>query len=349
MSKWFDAALEASSSFAGTKKDTWGSWVESRKLYNRILQLSNFTGHFTAEKGTWKKTNANDLQFNFTDQNGKACNITIASSGNLKKAYVGTTEDWNGWYKDDKTDQYIEEIEQYEEYIMVPEQITVTLTQGGTKQIETIVNIDHSAFNGPEADLAKDGLVTNVTAKVADFTWVVQRAEYSSKNKNAAVNGYMKKGNTTMLTFSADANKLDVTNEAFNDAGTANVSIDVLGQMQIKGSCSDVKKYVELLDNADENDENESAFKGYINQANNLLNISVYYDKGSVQQASIKLIPMLYESKWSSYKYWYTDPAVYFNDGTSYSFENYFNEKDFRSVIDVFNDIIRGYEDLLDE
>ena len=58
---------------------------------------------------------------------------------------------------------------------------------------------------------------------------------------------------------------------------------------------------------------------------------------------------MLYESKWSSYKYWYTDPAVYFNDGTSYSFENYFNEKDFRSVIDVFNDIIRGYEDLLDE
>ena len=62
---------------------------------------------------------------------------------------------------------------------------------------------------------------------------------------------------------------------------------------------------------------------------------------------------MAFEEKnpWNSaYNYWYAEPVINFDDGTSYStFNAYFNESDFRSVIDLFNSLIEGYENLFDK
>ena len=351
VSEWFEDALQAAAGDpVKTKNEKYGNWIESRKMYNRVIALSNFTGHFTAQSKSWKKETAEDLQFNFTDQDGKKCNITVAHSGDVKKAYITDTEDWYDWDYDSNKGEYTEYVNEYKEYVMVPEHITITLTQNGSKVIETVVNIDHSAFTGPEVDLSKDGLVTNVIAKIADFTWEVQRAEYSAKSHKASITGYMKKGSTTLATFQAEAGGLDITNESFNDARQATISFDLLGQMQIKATCSNVKKYAELIDQAEENDENGPLFKSYINQANELTDIDVYYDKGSVRQAKMKLMTFEEKSYWSSYSYWDYEPVIYFDDNTSYStFNAYFNESDFRSVIDTFESLIRGYENLFED
>lgn len=349
VTEWFEDALDASCEIVGIQKEQHGSWIESRKLYNRVIALANFTGHFTSQKSSWKKEKASDLQFIFTDQDGKPCNITVTSSGKTKKAYVGQTEDWYDWDYDENKKEYIDYINEYKEYVMVPEHITITLTQNGTKLVETVVNIDLSAFSGPEFDLSKDGLVTEVVAQVGDFTWNVQRAEYSAKNHNASITGYMKKGSSTLATFQAQAADLDVTNESFNDAKKATVTFDLMGQMQIKATCSNAKKYADLIDQAEENDENEPLFKSYINQANELTDIAVFYDKGSIRQASMKLMSFKEESYWSSDSYWYCEPVILFDDDSTYStFNAYFNEKDFRSVIDTFESLIRGYEDLFE-
>lgn len=351
---WFNDALNASSSLVKsnitTEKGSWYTSVYNYKYYNRVILLANFTGKFTAQKQSWKKEKADNLQFNFTDQDGKACNITVTSLGNTKKAHITDSEDWDSDY-DDANNIYNQYIDEYKEYLMVPEQIVITLTQGGVKQVETIVNIDHSAFTGPEVDLSKDGLVTNATVKIANFTWCVQRAEYSAKNHKASVSGYMKKGDTTLFTFAADANGVDATNESLNNAGAASVNFDLLGQMQIKGTCSNVKAYSDLINKADDNDKNETLFKSYINQANELLDVNVFYDKGSVRQANMKLMAFEEKNPWNSaYNYWYAEPVINFDDGTSYStFNAYFNESDFRSVIDLFNSLIEGYENLFDK
>ena len=52
------------------------------------------------------------------------------------------------------------------------------------------------------------------------------------------------------------------------NAKNAFVKIDIIGKLQMQGKITDVKKFSNYLDNADENDENEARFKSYINQAN---------------------------------------------------------------------------------
>lgn len=347
---WFEAALDASSDQVSSKKEDHGGWIESRKLYNRVIALSNFTGHFTAQKDSWKKEKANNLKFTFTDQDRQLCNITVTSSGKTKKAYVGTTEDWDSFW-DQENNKWYDYIDEYDEYIMVPEHITVTLTQGNTTLVETVVNIDHSAFTGPEINLMEDGLVTDVVSKVADFTWEVQRAEYSANNNKASITGSMKKGNKTLATFNAQTDDLTTSNDTIYNAGRATFTLDLMGgQMQIVAKCQNAKAYADLLERADDNDDNETLFKSYINQANELTDIAVFYDNGKTRQASMKLMPFKEESYWSSDSWWYSEPVIVFDDGSTYStFNAYFNEKDFRSVIDTFESLMRGYEDLLDE
>ena len=350
ISEWFEDALNASTSLVKAKTERSGSWVKDTKLYDRTIMLANFTGHFTAQKNSWKKEKASDLQFNFTDQDGKACNITVTSSGSTKKAYISDSEDWYDYNYDKASGTYTDYINKYKNYVMVPEQITISLTQNGVKQVATVLNINHSEFTGPELDLSRDGLSTNVTVNIANFTWCIQRAEYSVKSHKAGISGYMKKNDNVMLKFSADANDIEANNEDLNKAGSASINFDLLGQLQIKGSCSNVKAYADLLEKADDNDENETLFKSYLSQAQELTDISVFYDKGSVKQAGIKLMAFKEESAWNpANSYWYADPVIQFDDGTTYStFSAYFDESDFRSVIDTFNNLIEGYEKLFD-
>ena len=116
---------------------------------------------------------------------------------------------------------------------------------------------------------------------------------------------------------------------------------------------SDVIKFVDYLEQADENDENESQFKSYVNQANSLLQFYLYFDNTNTKQAKVDFEPFRdeYYNYWNgttSYE-WYYEPVIRFFDGTAYStFEAYFNETDFKSLINTFNDLLDNYEDLIE-
>ena len=42
-------------------------------------------------------------------------------------------------------------------------------------------------------------------------------------------------------------------------------------------------------------------------------------------------------------------PAIFFNDGTSYSFESYFDETYFKTVINTFESLCKDFESLIDD
>ena len=48
------------------------------------------------------------------------------------------------------------------------------------------------------------------------------------------------------------------------------------------------------------------------------------------------------------YVYWYNEPGIYFDDNTSYAMGDYFNRDNFGSVVDLFERLLQGYEDLFD-
>lgn len=337
---WFKKLIDSNLSPDG-KKD-YNYW--SKEYYKRIIELSQFKGKFVAGKGGWTKSNADDLQFEFKDQNGITCVLTLKTSGKTAKVYVGET--WGDDYYNEEYSKWVYKIEK--NYVYVPEHITTTLLQGGNTLVSAEVNIDHSQFSGPEYDLSKDAVSTNATVKINNYVWVVDRAAHNSKEGSAYVKGSMSKAGKTLVSFEASAadTKLDEDGELLQ-GGAAKVSVNILGEVQIKGTCSNVKTFADYMDKADRNDENESQFKSYVNQANSLLNLGIYFNGGSMRQAKVQL--ECFEDGYAYDKYWTYEPVLVFDDNSTYStFTAFFNETSFREVINSFEDLVRSYEKLIE-
>ena len=322
----------------------------SRYTYDRLIVLSQFHGRFTAENGQWTydKTPTN-LEFLIKDASGNLCTLSVTPSGNTKKVYMGEDWDENGVYVGNG--HYYWEEDVYSNYVMVPEHIQVKLTQGNSTRAEVKVDIDQSQFVGPEYDLSKDGVSTTATIKVEDYSLTINRAMHSGSEGSAEVNGSMSKSGQVLVEFSAKAiNTKFNSHEELTTGGPVEAYVNILGQMQLRGTCSNVKTFVDYLEKADDVSEetNGTAYKNYINQANQLINAGIYFDNGKTQQASVKLMCFKDEYNGGRYVYWYSEPGIYFDDNTSYAMGDYFNRDNFGSVIDMFERLLHGYEDLFD-
>lgn len=342
---WFKKLIDSNLSPDG-KEDISNYW--SKEYYKRIIELSQFKGKFVAGKEGWTKSNADDLQFEFKDQNGITCVLTLKTSGKTAKVYVGET--WGDCKYEPTIDgEYSKRIDVIEKnYVYVPEHITTTLLQGGNTLVSAEVNIDHSQFLGPEYDLSKDAVSTNATVKINNYVWVVDRAAHNGKEGSAYVKGSMTKAGKTLVSFEASAadTKLDEDGELLQ-GGAAKVSVNILDEVQIKGTCSNVKTFADYMDKADQFEENESQFKSYVNQANSLLNLGIYFNGGSMRQAKVQL--ECFEDGYAYEKYWTYEPVLVFDDNSTYStFTAFFNETSFREVINSFEDLVRSYEKLIE-
>ncbi len=349
---WFEELIDSNLSPDGKPdgKDDFSKYWR-KEYYKRIIELSQFKGKFVAGKEGWTKSNADDLQFEFKDQNGITCVLTLKTSGKTAKVYVGET--WGDSYYEKINEVNGEEYWKWgykieKNYVYVPEHITTTLLQGGNTLVSAEVNIDHSQFSGPEYDLSKDAVSTNATVKINNYVWVVDRAAHNSKEGSAYVKGSMSKAGKTLVSFEASAadTKLDEDGELLQ-GGTAKVSVNILGEVQIKGTCSNVKTFADYLDKADQFEENESQFKSYVNQANSLLNLGIYFNGGSMRQAKVQL--ECFEDGYANWKDWTYEPVLVFDDNSTYStFTAFFNETSFREVINSFEDLVRSYEKLIE-
>lgn len=356
-----------------TETDDWG-YTYIYTNYKALIQASNFTGHFTARNGKWNLTQANDLQFIFADENGKECVLKLKTSGNVKKVHMFNIDDWTDYdsYYDEEANRYYS-TEYYDRtaYTLgVPENIEVTLSRGGSNMVKTAVKIDLNGISNEEFDLSKGNLSLSCTTEFDNgYKLDVSKVTYTG-NKDVSVTTKLSKGDKSLVSIAVasdlsgipscnisaftesdedyDEDEEDEEDE-YKDANAKNafVKIDIIGKLQMQGKITDVKKFSNYLDNADENDENEARFKSYINQANGMMDMGIFYDGKSVKQADVQFEPFMEGN--SYYSYWYCEPVLKFQDGSSYStFEAFFNETDFKSVIDLFFDLTDQYADLLD-
>ena len=325
--KWWSDCLDAVTKL--NSSDTYS------KTFTRLYAASNFTGHFKANTSTkqWDYTPASDLEFIFPDKQGKECTATLTTSGKTKKVYMGESDEYINWREDDF----------YKNYVEVPEDIKVTFTQGGTTIATMDLSTDLSGMASENFDLTKDSYSAVCKLMVNNFTFEVKQAAYSPTSASVAFS--VSKGDKSLLSMTAAA-KGAVTDE-FTEVGIASVNVDILGEIQIKGDCSNCSKYSGYINDADDNDGNEATFKSDISQANAILDLGLYYNSDT-RQASIALEP--FEEEYNGYgKYWYSEPVLKFDDGTSYStFEAFFDKTSFKDVIDNFNKLIGDYQAMID-
>ena len=78
-----------------------------------------------------------------------------------------------------------------------------------------------------------------------------------------------------------------------------------------------------------------------------LADFNLFYDNTSTKQASVVLDPFL-DYEYDGEQEWEYEPVMVFFDGSSNSaFGNFFNEKDFKSLIKMYENMLGDYEDLI--
>lgn len=335
--------------------------------YKAVVQASNFKGHFTATNGRWVLSKADDLQFIFNDKYGDKCVLKLETSGSVKKVYLLNTDEWIDYDSETVGNDYYS----YDFYnrtqwtIGVPEKIVLTLTQGGREVVKTTVNIDLGSISNEEFDLSKNSLNVSTLVEFNNgYKINVSQVSYTANSKVSVQSTMSKNGkDLVVMALASDLSGIPSCNvSAFTKSDfdiddydtdktngkNAFVKLDILGKIQIQGTISDIRKYADYLEQADENDEKESNFKSYLNQANALTNINMFYDGNIVKQASVTLEP--FEKKEWGYSYWTTEPVLVFCDGSSYStFEAFFNDSDFKTTIEAFKTFANKYADLVGE
>lgn len=344
------------------EKDKYGdSYVYTD--YNALLLASNFTGHFTANKGKWVMESGkyNDLQFTFSDKNGKKCVLKLETSGRVKKVYAANIKEWDRYDYDNTSYKYTEYYDRIKCTVGVPENIVLTLTQNGTELAKTTVKIDLASLSGENFDISKNSFTASTLVEMSNgYKFNASQVAYSGNQKCSVVYSMSKAG--TMLasvSVASDLSGIPSCNvEAFSgddfnintdniNGKNALVKIDIMGKLQLQGTLKDVRKFAEYIEKAGDNEYDENRFKQWMNSANELANINLFYDNSSVKQASVKL-DAFSETEWGGNKYWEMEPVLVFFDGSSNSmFDVFFNDTDFKNTINAFEALIEKYEDLI--
>lgn len=366
--KWGQKAFDDALEFVNqTEEVVWeseyGKDIAIYDNYKSLIMASNYTGHFIAEGMRWVYSKADDLQFIFKDANGKQCILKLVTSGAVKKVHLLNIDDWRDYESDYNNDYSI-----YKEYydrtqytVGLPEKIEVSLTQDGKNVMIATANINLKNIVGEEFDLSKTSVsVTSSLDFCNGYKMIVSQAAYDA-NKGAACTATLQKGEVALVTCAVSGSIEGLPNvnlaafgsgnyddEDFDNANAkeAWLKIDVMGKAQIQGHVKNLRNLSDYLDAADDNCENEAKFKSYLKNANNELEIHLFYDNSDKTQAQVTL-GAFEEEDWG-YKYWGYEPLMNFYDGSSYSpFGSFFDEIYFREVVNLFERIVEEFEDMV--
>ena len=346
------------------EKDSWGEYNYIYTNYKALVMASNFKGQFKAIGNKWELSKADDLQFIFSDQHGKECVLKLVTSGNVKKVFIGNIDEWVDYNSDYSNDYYISNdyYDRTQLTVGVPENIVVTLTQGGSQVVKVTVKLNIGDLSNDKFDLSKNQLTASTLVELNNgYKFNVSQVAYNGNNKTSVSFDMSKNGESlASVAFSSDISGIpscnidamvsgNIDEEDFNNSNMKNVyvKLDIMGKLQIQGTLSDVRKFTDYINEADDNDDDEKTFKSYVNQANSLANFNLFYDGKSTKQAIVTL-EAFEEESWNGIKYWYMEPMLNFYDGSSYStFDAFFNDKDFKSVIDAFEKLADNYASLI--
>ena len=346
------------------EKDSWGEYNYIYTNYKALVMASNFKGQFKAIGNKWELSKADDLQFIFSDQHGKECVLKLVTSGNVKKVFIGNIDEWVDYNYDYSNDYYISNdyYDRTQLTVGVPENIVVTLTQGGSQVVKVTVKLNIGDLSNDKFDLSKNQLTASTLVELNNgYKFNVSQVAYNGNNKTSVSFDMSKNGESlASVAFSSDISGIpscnidamvsgNIDEEDFNNSNMKNVyvKLDIMGKLQIQGTLSDVRKFTDYINEASDNDDDEKTFKSFVNQANSLANFNLFYDGKSTKQATVTL-EAFEEESWNGIKYWYMEPMLNFYDGSSYStFDAFFNDKDFKSVIDAFEKLADNYASLI--
>ena len=271
------------------------------------------------------------------------------------KDVFGTNDSyWDYYYRNEGT--YVIEVE-------VPEKVTIKITENGKSFADVTVDFIVS-FSTSGVNLTKDCFLITTTIKIDEHELVLSNTGYNASVGKATAECTLKKGSKVIwdMGFSGDVKVNLVTEEVdpeteygyyddytypeFTMAKNAEIDIDILGQLQIKGSCSNILTLIDHVETLWETNSNSSAERA-IDNMNNILDLGLYYDGASTKQADV-VMDYYVVDEYDGEEWYDFEPILEFQDGSKYAFYEYFEEDAFDDTIDHFELWIEMYEEMLE-
>ena len=299
-----------------------------------MLLLSNLKGKITFGKNAATFQNADNTVIEYTDTDGVNWTAELTPVGNVQNVYLGEFVD--SWYNGSYTrEEYIRIT------ISVPEKLVVALKKNGTDYLSVTYMFDVAVSSGG-VDVSRDRVATALTFNVDGLQVTINNAAYNASSGSMEASTVITKdGNlifSERLTAEAKVNEAAETVTAKN----INVEVDIMGAMQIKGSCPSLNSIIEIMDESEPQSERD--WERMVNNMNTMFDIKVYFDGGNAVQSIVNFEPRWQDGSYSSY---WVEPAIEFNDGSRYLFEEYFTGSDFDGVANDMESFVERYERLL--
>lgn len=310
----------------------------------RLFAMSYFSAEFNYRNGAWEigssTTPTNTLRFNFPDKNGQSCVAEVVGSGTETEVHASIFDDTKWRYQD--YPPYNRYQVTTENRIKVPQKINVKLTQGNSAlaSINVTINVMINTNSGEFEDNSSSALETSLNADIVGYKINLSKAFYY--DGNAGVDLTVSKGNTMLV----KANASTFIRGRGKYVSNANVNIDVMGEVQAKGTLDDFNKIDELMKRADNAKYEETTYKNTVDQINKQFNIGIYFNGNNTRQAYIQYYPFLSKKYYD--EYWKAEPVIYFDDGTSYStLKEFGNDTRFSELIQKVKDLITDFKSLV--
>lgn len=287
--------------------------------------VADYYGIFTFTDGEWVETTSTE-RFEVSYQyNGQTVKI-VAKADPAAKVYPVS---YNG------------------ETAEIPAKIAAEMTMGTTRLVDVTVDIPALAENLLSGEVkvavAIAGYNVDATAKVSD--------------KSASATAAVKKGSALLVSANASGTGSGLTSTDYDNydpkIDAVNGTVGIMDQAYLKVSSPNVQRYIDGMEELREEYRPNSTSsyipydEDYATRATKLFNdnytIFMNYDNSANATASYQHKVVLVKDDYSTW----TNEVGYITfpeDGSRYTLENYFNEDDFKKVIDAFEDIADKFE-----
>lgn len=321
--------------------------------YTYTIFLSNCTGEVTLGKRKAEFEESDKTKLIIEDVEGEDWEAVLVSK-NLKTVYLGEwLNTYGGYVYNEDTYEYenVTVEENLDITVEIPESLTLKVTRGGEFVANVTLKFDYKISEGVDYD--KDRFSVSAEVEIDDLVMTLEQASVNAATGDVVYSQSLRKGGMLIFSSSLSANvamELENTGEGFlaevNDA-TVSVEFNLLGELQLKGSCSDIAQLME--DVYDTSFESERQCERAAERVTELINIKAYYDCTSTPQARIEFEPVSeYDEYYGEERYW-IEPVIVFDDDSRYSFDKYFKERDFRDLLENFEDFVLDYEEVIED
>lgn len=344
----------AKSFVCGLSTGDLGSLSRAANTFVRNYEISfdKIKGIYTPDthNETWlRDPSGNDVVFLFG-----ATEIRVqVSGGNWDFGYVDYDYDYDyDWENDTYNENY------YEDHynVSVPKNIVMTVTESGKELVKSVVetNLDikgktfHVKTNLHAANISLDALVDGNNSLVQE-----SQSMYVGGTRLLASVATLKGSNLCDVEYLSDLfdeDIEDVKGKIDNVFGNGDASINLLDRVQVKiqtnkiGTLMAAGDYDEYVSGGWNSDAESNAGK-FASVLNNNVKASMYFGNTSAEQAKIEWQKYYYEYYAGSGE-WLVEPVIVFNDGSRFTFEEYFNEDRFANAENKFASLFYLYASL---